>query len=230
MSSITLFLTTLIFVNVCLMIATILSKTNIITSYTSRKCVHISLGFFQLLLWKYYPEEPTARIWGSMCCILYAIIFLIFGMGWIKGVIADFLIATVCRNGDYKEMLYGPLNYCCIMSFLSLLYWRNYPPSIIGMMIMLTGDGMAEIIGKMIGKIQLKNPWGKTKTLEGGIAVMVFGSLGAMFMCWILFNNFYIIESLVGGFIGALVEFYCYPNYDNVFIPLSSIVMGAIFF
>ncbi|EAL45593.1 phosphatidate cytidylyltransferase, putative [Entamoeba histolytica HM-1:IMSS-B] len=230
MLDITCFLISFVLVNVCLMIATALSKTNIITSYTSRKIVHISLGVCEIVMWGCYSEEPTARIWGSMCCILYLFVFLIFGMGWIKGPIADFLIATVCRNGDYKEMLYGPLNYCCIMTFLSLLYWRNYPASIIGMMIMLTGDGMAEIIGKMIGKTQLKNPWGKTKTIEGAIAVMVCGAVGAMVMCYIIFGQIYFIQSIISGLVGAIVEFYSYPNYDNVFIPLSSLLLGFFIF
>ncbi|ELP84866.1 hypothetical protein EIN_284420 [Entamoeba invadens IP1] len=229
MSSFALFITSLLLVNLCLLIATLLSKNGIVTSYTSRKIVHISLGTCQLLLWGYYPDEPSARVWGSMCCLLYLFVFLVFGLGLVQGKMADFLIATVCRHGDCHEMLYGPLNYCITMTFLSLVFWKNNPASVIGCSLMLWGDGLAEVIGKKFGKTEIKNCWGKTKTLEGAIAVWIFGALGAMGMCYVIFGNAYVVMSIILGAVGAIVEFISYPNYDNVFIPLSAVVFGYLF-
>nr|BAN41720.1 hypothetical protein, conserved [Entamoeba invadens] len=229
-TSFSLFLTSFVGVNVCLLIGTVLSKLSIITSYTSRKIVHISLGTCQLALWGLYPDEMSARVWGTMCCLIYVVVFLVFGLGLFQGKICDFLVATVCRNGDYKEMLYGPLNYCVTVSLLSLVFWRNYPPSVIGCGLLLWGDGMAEIIGKMIGRTEVMNPWGKKKTIEGAIAVMVCGAVGSMVMCKMIFGEYYTLYCLIFGFVGALVEFYSYPNYDNVFIPLSSVAMGYFLF
>ncbi|KAL7713794.1 Phosphatidate cytidylyltransferase [Entamoeba marina] len=230
MSNVGLFMLSMAISNACLLLGTVLSKLNIISSYSSRKMVHISLGFSQLMLWGYYSDDPMSRVWGCMGCIIYAVVFFVYGMGYLGGKIGDFLIATVCRNGDYKEMMYGPLNYCLTLPILTLIYWRNFPPSIIGMTVMLTGDGMAEVVGKMFKTINFKTPWGRTKTLAGIISVFLFGAIGAMFMCWLVFGEIYLLACLIGGIVGAAAEFYSPPNYDNVFIPLSCVVVGHLFY
>ena len=220
MSDIINFIISFILVNVFTFIANTLADKKIVSPSTSRKMVHISLGVCQMLLWPLYSEDSFARLWGSMCCIIYLFIFLIFGLEIIKGPFLAFLIKTVCREGKAKEMLYGPFNYCCIMNFMSLLFWKNSPYPIIGLMIMLTGDGMAEIVGKNLGKHHMVNPWGSKKTLEGSMGIAIFGALGAMIMCYLNFGSVCFLPCVIGGIVVAVTEFYAYPNYDNVFIPL----------
>ena len=221
-----LFLLTLLVVNACTVLSTVLSKSGLVQSYTSRKFVHISLGTAQLLLWGLYSADPAARLWGNLCCALYAVVFLVYGLGLLPGTIADFLIATVCRHGDFREMLYGPLVYCCTIVALGLAFWRDYPAAVVGMMVMLTGDGMAEIIGKFIGRTPVINPWGKHKTVEGACAVFLCGALGAMAACWCIFGAPHVALALVGGAVGAVAEFVSPPNFDNLCIPLSVLPLG----
>ncbi|ELP91097.1 phosphatidate cytidylyltransferase, putative, partial [Entamoeba invadens IP1] len=118
----------------------------------------------------------------------------------------------------------------CYISLMALVFWRNYPPAIIGTSLLLYGDGMAEVVGKTIGRIELITPWGKKKTLEGSLAVFIFGGIGAFAMCYLLFHQIYFFYSTLFAFVGMLVEFYSYPEYDNVFIPLSSVILGFFLF
>ena len=215
--------------NICYVIALILSKKEIITSYMSRKIVHITLGLIQMFLWAYYddPENMSTRFYGCGCTLLYGAVFLIFGLELIHGPVMDFMLATVCRNGQAKEMIYGPFNYCVIVSAFALIFWTNYAPAVIGIMNMLTGDGFAEIIGKLYGKHKVVNPWGKTKTIEGSITVAVGGGLGAILMCLHLFGEAHLLLNIICGTVASVVEFYSPPNWDNVLIPLPALVLGA---
>ncbi|KAL7718609.1 Phosphatidate cytidylyltransferase [Entamoeba marina] len=99
-----------------------------------------------------------------------------------------------------------------------------------GLGILIVGDGMGEVIGKSIKSIVLTTPWGRNKTLAGCIAVFVFGSLGSMILCYLVFGMCFVKLSLIAGLFGSVTEFYSPPNYDNVFIPLSSIVVGFLFY
>ena len=125
-------------------------------------------------------------------------------------------------------MLYGPLNYCCIMNFMTLIFWKSSPYPIIGLMIMLTVDGMAEIVGKTFGKHKTVSPWGSKKTIEGSIGIAFFGAVGAMIMCYLIFGQMHFLACVIGGIVGAIAEFYAYPNYDNVFIPIAVVIVDYI--
>ncbi|ELP84605.1 hypothetical protein EIN_172200 [Entamoeba invadens IP1] len=220
----------MVVVSLCLVLGKVLSYYNVISTVTSRKMVHILTGTFQIVFWAYYPDEPYARVYGALGCFIFAIVFMLFGFGIVKGMLSRFMVDSVCREKDAHEMLYGPLNYCLIISSFSLMFWKNYPPAISAIVIMLMGDGMAEIIGKKCGKRQLKNPWGNEKSVEGTVSVTLFGGIGAMAMCFLIYGNMYFMYNCLFGIVGALVEFYSYPNYDNVFIPISIVMVGFCIF
>ena len=118
----------------------------------------------------------------------------------------------------------GPLD----VAVLGLVFWRNYPPAVAGMMVMLTGDGMAEVVGKLLGRTAFRNPWGRQKTAAGALAVLVCGAAGAMAMCSVLYGDAHVALSLACGAVGAAVEFFAPPNTDNVLIPLAGVLVGVL--
>ncbi|KAL7718610.1 hypothetical protein QTN25_003977 [Entamoeba marina] len=106
--NILLFFTSFALANISLIIGTVLTKLNVITSRSSRKIVHIMFGFSQVMLWGFYEPTTTARIWGNLGYFIFTLGFLIFGCGCCQGKLFDFIVTCICRTGDYREFLYGP--------------------------------------------------------------------------------------------------------------------------
>lgn len=216
-------------ITVILAVVTLLKKVGLISSYVARKMVHVSVGICQMLFMKYYGDGFIDRIWAISAIALFLVVFFVFGTGKVSGKLNDFLVSSVCRSNNASEMQKGPMYYCISLIIFISVFWRNYPPAIMGMMVMITGDGLAEVVGKAIPSKEFKNPWNETKTLSGICAVMLCGAAGSIMICYHLFGNTFFIESLIAGLIGALVEFYSPPNLDNLIIPVPIICAGYLF-
>ncbi|ELP88676.1 hypothetical protein EIN_192850 [Entamoeba invadens IP1] len=228
--SLLLFVISFVVSNTFILFSYTLRKFNLIASHNSRKMFHITFGLSQMIFWPLYPDDLTSRFLGTFNCLIYSFIFFVMGEGYCNGSLYKVLKVVLCRQNDHKEFLYGPLNYCVTISVIALIFWRTYPPAIIGISLLLCGDGMAEVIGKSIGKVKLTTPWGRIKTLEGSLAVFIFGGIGALVMCYIIFHKFFFFYTTLLALVGMVVEFYSIPEYDNVLIPLSSLVFGVFLF
>ncbi|KAL7713492.1 Phosphatidate cytidylyltransferase [Entamoeba marina] len=214
------------FTTLTLVLGLVLSSKGIISSSTSRKVVHVVVGFSQLLLWGFYSESVTARIFGCLMCLLYFVVFLVVGLGILKGPLSTLVVESVTRNKDPKEVLHGPMIYCLSFVLLTLIFWKNYPASVIGLAVMITGDGLAEVIGKLYGKHVIINPWNMKKSIEGSFSVAIFGFIGAVIVSLFVFGEVYLFTSLFSGIVGMIVEFFSPPNTDNLLVPLACCLVG----
>ncbi len=93
------------------------------------------------------------------------------GLGWAKN---EKLLKTLSRSGDRRELLRGPTIYGLVFVLCTLLFWRHDPTSIVALMILCGGDGLADVFGRSFGdSYRFRN----TKSLIGSIAMFLGGCL-----------------------------------------------------
>ncbi|ELP94070.1 hypothetical protein EIN_183870 [Entamoeba invadens IP1] len=218
-------------ISASLIVSFTMKSIGVFTPYLSRKLVHISVGVSVMIFFKYFEgSDLITRFWCVLPLLLFCVVFYVFGSGHVSGKLVDFMTTSVCRTGKATEMTKGPLFYCVVMVFLIIVFWKSYPPSVIGLMVMVTGDGIAEIFGKIIPSKVLKTPWNETKTVAGVIAVCLGGTLGSIVICYHVFGQFYVLQSFISALLGAAVEFYSPPGLDNIFIPIPALLINLPFF
>lgn len=129
------------------------------------------------------------------------------------------------RNGNRKELLYGPTQYGLIFIISTLVWWRSSILSITSLMTLCVGDGTSGLIGPYYGKHHL--PWNKQKSWEGSIAFaissMIFISIYLnLFSNWnlIILINWYKIVLVI--LISTLVESLPFQNWDNLTVFVAS--------
>jgi len=97
--------------------------------------------------------------------------------------------------------------------FAALLVYLFYdlPVAAAAMIIIVLGDTAAAIIGRLIGKIRLRN----NKSLEGTLAFVIFATAGVL-----LVPGLEIQIGIIGALTGALFEALPIPIDDNISVPL----------
>jgi phytol kinase len=98
------------------------------------------------------------------------------------------------------------------------------------------GDGLADIIGKRLGKVYL--PWSKRKTLVGSLT-MFLGSFAfsfAIIRIYLTQGYFspqimnYIFPIALISIMTTLVESLPFTDIDNLTVPATAILMGYLVF
>jgi phytol kinase len=199
----------------------------------SRKIIHVGTGPFFVLCWLLFPENEYSRYLASLVPLLFTIQFALIGIGIIKD---QATVNAICRTGNPREMLLGPLFYGIVFVVLTIIYWTDSPIGIIALMLLCGGDGLADIFGS---KIKTKHlPWSKQKSIAGTIAMFIGGWIFSMFMVivFIYAGKFalttpeavYPVTVLV--LIGTAVESLPFHDIDNLTIPAATLVAGNLFF
>ena len=93
-----------------------------------RKLVHISVGLVYFLMWPLFSSDDVyAPFLASIVIALNIIKVTLIGSGVVKD---DGVVNSMTRNGDYRELLKGPLYYACTITLTTLIFWRTSPISI----------------------------------------------------------------------------------------------------
>ncbi len=145
-------------------------------------------------------------------------------------------VDAMSRNGDPREILKGPLFYGLVFIAVTILFWEDSLIGIISLMILCGGDGFADIIGRRIKSKKLK--WAKSKTIAGTLAMF----LGGFISSWVISAIFYstgnynytfvklTLNILVISALAALVESLPIKDYDNLTVPISTVLLGLLLF
>ena len=80
----------------------------------------------------------------------------------------------------------GPLLYTIMFTFALLLFWRNGPIGTTAVAMMSGGDGMADLVGRNVGRAKL--PWNKQKTWAGSIA-MFLSEISETLLGWVVYQK-----------------------------------------
>lgn len=209
-----------------------LAHRGLIEPRLSRKIIHIGTGPLFVACWPLFSAEPAARWFAAAVPFIISLQFVAVGLGWMKDEAA---VQAMTRTGDRREILRGPLYYGIAFVVVTLGWWRHSPVGILALMALCGGDGLADIVGRRLGKVKL--PGFREKSWAGS-AAMFFGSFvfGAIFVIW--FNSFgsfspaLTLGSIIGGSFGAavlvtLIEAVSPRDVDNLLIVAAILALGG---
>uniref|UniRef100_A0A7S3NIY1 phytol kinase n=1 Tax=Aureoumbra lagunensis TaxID=44058 RepID=A0A7S3NIY1_9STRA len=160
-----------------LKIWTTLASNGVINSRLSRKIIHCGSAPLFLFVWPFYSDAPSARLIAAIVPLLNLGRLLAAGVNAnAKG--PQELVTAVSRSGDPKEVLKGPLIYCIVLVFATLL-WRNSTAAVVAISQMAVGDGVADIVGRRFGQ---SAKWPNSEKSYAGSLAFVFGASIATFV------------------------------------------------
>jgi len=204
----------------------------------SRKIVHISCGFVTMLLWPFYTDSQGAIYLAAVIPFFHSLRFILLGFGILKD---ERVVKSLSRSGNRRELLYGPLSYGLVFLLGVIFGWRNSIHSIFSLVLLWSGDGFADVIGRRYAKVLGPLPHNNTKTYAGSLAFWISSWLFMEF-----FFNFYqgygflreagspsferSFKICMVSLIGALVESSTNSESDNWFIYFGGIAASNFFF
>ena len=204
-----------------------------ISSYLSRKIIHIGTGPIFVLCWLLFKNTPSAPYLAALVPGAITLQFILVGLGVIKDEAA---VQAMSRTGDRREILKGPLYYGIVFVLVTILYWLNSPVGIVALMLVCGGDGLAALMGRRYGKIKL--PWNKNKSWAGSLGVFLGGWVLSAFILAVFaaagvfqapFTSYLRGITLV-SLAGALVESLPLEDVDNLTVTLAALVLGPLVF
>ncbi|MEN8240331.1 MAG: phosphatidate cytidylyltransferase [Chloroflexota bacterium] len=204
-----------------------------ISSWLSRKFIHIGTGPLFVICWVLFDSSFSSRLLAAIIPLLITVQFLLVGLGVIKD---EASVKALSRSGDRREILRGPLFYGIIFVLITLIFWTTSPIGIVALMLMCGGDGLAEILGRLFGKRSI--PWSEKKTYLGSLGMLVGGwtvsvAVLAVFVSLNVFAgplSTYLLPITLIAFVGMLVETLPMKDIDNFTITIAAIILGFIVF
>lgn len=200
-----------------------------ISSHLSRKIIHTGTGPIFVLCWLLFNDAPAARYLAALVPLAITVQFALVGLGVMKDEAA---VQAMSRSGDRREILRGPLFYGIVFVVLTVIYWKDSPIGIVGLMLMCGGDGLADIVGRRWGKAKL--PWAKDKSWPGSLGMLLGGWSFALGVVWV-FVMLGVFPALFGAYLlpvsviaiaGMLIESLPIKDFDNITVTLTAVLLG----
>lgn len=204
------------------------ARRGLLSGPISRKSIHIGTGPIFLLCWLLFEDTPAAPWLAALVPLSATLAYTAVGLGWVQ---APFIVESISRTGDRRDLLRGPLLYGLVFVTLTVLYWKRSPAAIAGLMMLCGGDGLADLTGRRWGQRRL--PWSPRKSWVGSLTVFLGGSLLAsgilaVFLAAAVFPGSlrdYLLPLLVSAAGATLVESLPFPDIDNLTIPLAVLLI-----
>ncbi len=205
-----------------------------IEPHLSRKVIHIGTGPLFVLCWLLFSPAPAARLFAVLVPLAITARFVLVGVGWIRD---DDAVKAMTRSGSRREILRGPLFYGLVFVAFTLLFWRTTPVGIVALMILCAGDGLADVLGRRLGRTPL--PYNRGKTLEGSAAMFLGGLAMSLTMALVFQAASVFVPPISLPAIAAiplialastLVESLPLPDVDNLTVSATAAALGLLFF
>ena len=208
-------------------------KMNLNSDFT-RKIIHLFAG---MAVWTvpYYPNPWVATI--------VALLFVIM-LGVANTERFGRFFAAMARPEDLENCsVRGPFWYAVSITILTAIFTFTGNEALYfipgaAIQIMMFGDGMSAPIGMRYGANHTRVIFGSKRSIQGTLALFIFGFLGAMIAFWwfgifslVIFTSGagytnMIILAFVGALTATIVELVSPKGTDNVTLPMiSTIVM-----
>jgi phytol kinase len=204
-----------------------------VSSGLSRKIIHIGTGPIFVLSWLFFNDAPEARFLAALIPGAITLQFALVGFGLWRDPAA---IAAMSRTGDRREILRGPLYYGLAHVLLTLIFWKDSPVGIVGLMLLCGGDGLADVVGKRIRSAAL--PWSPNKSVAGTLSVFLGGALLSLLVLAV-YTAVGVLPGTLSGYIlpvvlislaGMAVESLPFKDLDNLTVPLVAVALGLFLF
>jgi phytol kinase len=203
---------------------------------THRKFIHIMIGNIAIFWWVF----DTNWIMSLLAAAPFIpLLFLLSKEGSRKdepkNKIEKEVKGSVLAEASVDGHKLGLVFYAISWTILAFFSFDNLMLASIGIVCMAYGDGMGGLIGKKFGKRKIHN----NKTLEGTISVFVFAAIacfavfsyygfldaeGLYITSTITFPIMIVLSICIAAYV-AFVELYTPGEYDNLVIPLSTVLI-----
>jgi phytol kinase len=214
----------------------VLASNDVLERKLSRKLIHTSCGPFFVLLWPLFSASPSAKYFAAAVPVLQGIRLMAIGVGAIEN---EDAIRAVSREGDRTELLRGPLYYTAVLVVCTAVFWRGSPSGIAALSLMCGGDGLADIVGRRLGKGN-PLPFNADKSYAGS-AAMFLGGFGLSLALCAFFHALGYMSVDPGSAAGrlALIAAACTAIEalpagsfldDNISVPVVAVVLGGVLF
>ncbi len=184
----------------------------------SRKIVHICAASW-LIFWIFLDMDSWTKYLNIAPAAIWFVLLII------KGFTAspdDDAVKTMTRTGDRQELLKGPLYFTMVMILMGTLMFEQYTAAVT-MGILGFGDGLAPLFGKYWGKHRYTIM--TEKSVEGSIAFLIFGILGAVLFGFIIFGHIDFKFIILAAAISTIVEAVSPKDIDNLLIPITCLLV-----
>jgi phytol kinase len=152
-----------------------LAHRGLIGQQLSRKIIHIGTGPLFLVCWNLYSAQAWARWFAALVPLAITAQFVLVGVGILNDPAA---VQAMTRHGDRREILRGPLYYGIVFVLATLVFWRQSPAGVLALMLLCGGDGLADIVGRRLGRARL--PFNPAKSWAGSAAMFLGGLIFAL--------------------------------------------------
>ena len=211
---------------------TLAHKSGRLASRDARKLIHTGAAPLFLVVWPLFSPAAGARVFASSVAVVNGVRL------WLSANknsdSSSDLATAVSRSGNVEEATGGPLVYCCVLTVAILVFWRTSPVGIVALGVLAAGDGMADVVGRRLGR---SNPWwpGSSKSIAGTAAFVVAGSLTSYGLLeWMQYTGCLELASPVGlgtvaliTAVSAAVELLPWAD-DNYTVPISAAIMTSL--
>ncbi len=219
-----------------------IQKSGKLPTYITRKIIHIVVAPIFLLTWFLYTGTTTSRYIAMIVPLLFVVQFVAIGTGILKD---EDSVRSMSRTGDPKELLQGTLFYSIMIVLVTVLWFyvpvegvtNGNPAAFVIIGCLAGGDGLADIIGRKFGGEKRFGIAGAKKSFAGAIGMLLGSfvfSMGLIAIFSIEITNFNIVQLLlpvaVICSVATIAELLSPPNFDNIIIPVSVIIMIVIFY
>ena len=199
----------------------------------SRKIIHIGTGPLFVLCWLLFPDLPISRYLAALVPLMITAQFFLVGAGIIKDPAA---VQALSRSGDRREILRGPLIYGILFVLLTILYWKDSPIGLVGLMVMCGGDGLADVVGRRLKSTPI--PWNPSKSVAGTLAMILGGFIFSVIILAIfiaagvfpIYLTQAILPLAVIARAAAVIESLPLRDIDNLTSTLTAVFLGHLFF
>lgn len=200
-----------------------------VSSWLSRKIIHMGTGPIFVLCWLLFQDTPTAPYLAALVPLAITFQFLLVGMGVIKD---ESAVRAMSRSGDRREILRGPLYYGIVFVVLTIVFWLRTPVGIIALMLLCGGDGLAEIFGRRFGARKL--PWNAGKSWAGSLGMFLGGWIFAIVIIAVYLGAGIFPVTLgavlpaitIIALVGTAVESLPVHDLDNITVTLAAVLVG----
>ena len=213
-----------------------IQKSGKLPTYVTRKIVHILVAPVFMITWLLFSGPTTSRYFAMLVPALFVFQFAALGFGLIKD---EASVRSMSRSGDPAELLKGTLYYAAVIVLLAVFWWYipsneagvGIPSACIISGTLAGGDGFADIIGRKFGGSKKYGVGGAEKTIAGAIG-MFLGSIIFSLGLLAIFSfeiGFFILPVIIISLIATAVQFFTPPNWDNITIPASVVLVIILF-
>ncbi|GMO15036.1 MAG: phosphatidate cytidylyltransferase [Termitinemataceae bacterium] len=182
-----------------------LSPRNIIV----RKCLHFLIALAPLLAALSYPFIIIALCTGT---VFYAFIESARFSGGKKHSpirALSSVISFASHRRDKSRFVLGPLTLGA--GALTVLIFFNTEASIVAILSLAVGDGLAGLVGRLFGRVRPKILHGKS--VEGSITCFTAITI----VCYIITGKFEV--AICSAFVGTVTEALPIEDFDNILLP-----------